>query len=237
MPMFLSALPRRLQPEVMDQPGLDPARHRQALRGLRRINLWSRSARTLWPALASLARVTPRPLRVLDLATGGGDVPIRLWHRARRVGLSMTIEGCDVSSVAVEHAISEAERRDAAVRFFVADALNATLPDGYDAIVCSLFLHHLTAEQAVSLLRRMGAAAGRLVLVNDLVRSRIGLWVARVGTRLLSLSRVVHVDGPRSVEGAFTIPEARVLADRAGLHGAMVERRWPCRFLLTWVCS
>jgi hypothetical protein len=77
MPMFLSALPRRLQPELMDQPGLDPARHRQALRGLRRINFWSRSAGILWPALAGLARAAQRPLRVLDQATGGGDVPNR----------------------------------------------------------------------------------------------------------------------------------------------------------------
>jgi hypothetical protein len=231
----MAILPRRLQPEIMDQPGLDPGRHRQALRGLRRINFWSRSAGILWPALAALARTTPQPLRVLDVATGGGDVPIRLWQRAKRAGLSMIIEGCDISAVAVEHATREAEQRGAAVRYFVANALVDPLRDGYDAVVCSLFLHHLTEEQAVGLLRRMAAAARRLVLVNDLVRSRTGLWLARVGTRLLSRSPVVHVDGPRSVEGAYTIQEAQSLAERAGLQGATIERRWPCRFLLSWV--
>ena len=234
MPL-LPVLPRRLQPEVMDQPGLDASRHTQALHGLRRINFWSRSAGILWPALAAQARSTP--LRVLDLATGGGDVPIRLWQRAKRAGLPLTIDGCDISAVAVEHATREAERRGAAVRYFVADALTDPPPDGYDALVCSLFLHHLTDEQAVGLLRRMAAAARRLVLVNDLVRSRTGLWLARIGTRLLSRSPVVHVDGPRSVEGAYTIAEARSLAERAGLHGATVERRLPCRFLLSWVRS
>jgi Methyltransferase domain len=234
MPL-LPALSRRLRPEVMDQPGLDPGRHRQALRGLGRINFWSGSAGTLWPPLAALARASPRPVRALDLATGGGDVPIRLWHRARRAGLPLTVEGCDVSPVAVEHATRQAERRGAGVRFFVADALAGDLPGGYEAVFCSLFLHHLTEEQAAGLLRRMAAAAGRLVLVNDLVRGRAGLLLARVGTRLLSRSPVVHVDGPRSVEGAFTIAEARALAERAGLAGATVERRWPCRFLLNWV--
>jgi 2-polyprenyl-3-methyl-5-hydroxy-6-metoxy-1,4-benzoquinol methylase len=234
MPL-LPALPRLLQPEVMDQPGLDPARHRQALAGLRRINFFSGSAGILWPPLAGLARSASRPVRVLDLATGGGDVAIRLWHRARRTGLSLEVEGCDVSPVAVEHATRQAERRRAEVRFFVADALSGDLPPGYDAVICSLFLHHLTDDQAVALLRRMAATAGRLVLVNDLVRSRAGLLLARVGTHLLSMSPVVHVDGPRSVEGAFTVAEARALADRAGLAGATVARRWPCRFLLTWV--
>jgi 2-polyprenyl-3-methyl-5-hydroxy-6-metoxy-1,4-benzoquinol methylase len=193
----------------------------------------SGSAGILWPPLAALARALSRPIRVLDLATGGGDVPIRLWHKARRAGLPLAIEGCDVSPVAVAYATRQAERHGADVRFFKADALAGDLPAGYDAVVCSLFLHHLTDEQAIALLRRM-ASAGRLVLVNDLVRSRAGLLLARVGTRLLSLSPVVHVDGPRSVEGAFTIAEARGLAERAGLHGAIVTRRWPCRFLLTW---
>jgi 2-polyprenyl-3-methyl-5-hydroxy-6-metoxy-1,4-benzoquinol methylase len=174
-------------------------------------------------------------VRVLDLATGGGDVPIRLHHRARRAGLPLTVEGCDVSPGAIEYATRQAERRGAAVRFFVADALADDLPHGYDAVVCSLFLHHLTDEQAVRLLRRMALAAGRLVLVNDLVRSRAGLLLARVATRVLSLSPVVHVDGPRSVEGAFTVEEARSLAARADLGGATVERRWPCRYLLRWV--
>jgi len=237
MPL-LPVLPRRLQPEVMDQPGLDPRRHRQALAGLRRLNLWSGSAGMLWPPLAALARAAaPRPLRVLDLATGGGDVPIRLWRRARRAGLPVIVEGCDVSAVAVEHATTEAARRGAEVRFFRADALAGELPDGYDAVVCSLFLHHLTEDQAVGLLRRMADAAGRVVLVNDLARGRAGLLLARVATRLLTLSPVVRVDGPRSVEGAFTVDEARALAERAGLRGATVERRWPCRFLLTWVRS
>ena len=80
----------------------------------------------------------------------------------------------------------------------------------------------------------MGAAARRAVLINDLARSTAGLMLAHVATRLLTRSPVVHVDGPRSVEGAFTAEEARQLAERAGLHGSTVGRRWPFRYLLMW---
>ena len=74
---------RQLVPEIMDQPGLAPDRHHAALRGLSRINLLSGTARVLWPPLRELARETaPRSARVLDLATGGGDVPLRLWRKA-----------------------------------------------------------------------------------------------------------------------------------------------------------
>jgi SAM-dependent methyltransferase len=235
MPFLTKVRERRRQPEIMDQPDLDRQRHFQALRGLERINAWSRSARLLWAPLRDLAgQPGSRPLRVLDLATGGGDLPIRLWQRARRAGLDLHVDGCDVSADAVAYATARAAERKANVRFFVADALRGPLPGGYDVLTSSLFLHHLSEEQAADLLGRMTAAAGRLVLINDLVRSRSGWLLARIGTRLLSASAIVHTDGVRSVEGAFTIAEVRDLAARAGLAGACVERRWPCRFLLTW---
>jgi SAM-dependent methyltransferase len=219
----------------MDQPGLDQRRHFHALRGLERINFWSHSAGILWPPLAELARqLAPRPLRVLDLATGGGDVPIRLWHRARRRGLPLEIDGCDVSADAIRYARERAVRKSATVRFFTHDALAGPLPEWYDVHFCSLFLHHLDEEQAVDLLRRMSQSASRMVLINDLVRSRVGLLLAQVAVRLLTTSPVVHVDGPRSVRAAFTLDEARSLAERAGLHGVSIGRRWPCRFLLAW---
>jgi SAM-dependent methyltransferase len=226
---------RRLEPEVIDRPDLAAADHAAALRGLTRINRFSGSTRLLWPALRDLAcEVAPRPVRVLDVATGAGDLPLRLWGRAQRAGLAVLVEGCDRSPFAVQYATEQAARRGADVRFFVLDALHDALPDGYDAITCSLFLHHLDDAQAVELLRRMGHAAGRLVLVNDLVRSIPGYVLAWLGCRVLSRSWVVHGDGPQSVAAAFTPAEARALAGRTGLAGVTVERRWPCRFLLTW---
>lgn len=226
---------RRRQPEIMDQPGLDIDEHRQALRGLERINSVSGSVRVLWPALRELARqVQPQRVRVLDIATGAGDVPISLWHRARRAGIDLQVDGWDVSPTAIDYARARAADCKAEVQFHQRDALRDDIPPDYDAIVSSLFLHHLDEEQAVELLRRMAAATRRLVLINDLARSTFNFFLVRLATRLLSLSPVVHVDGPRSVEAAFTPGEILELADRAGLDGVQVTRRFPCRFLLSW---
>jgi len=240
MPLLPDLSIRVREDEVMDDPSLDAASHHAALRGLRRINALSRPVAALWPAIAQLAAGTcgtrdrDRPLRILDVACGAGDVTIGLWRRARRAGVAAEVHGCDVSQQALEFARQAASRRHAEVRFFAHDALGRPLPDSYDVIVSCLFLHHLEEDRAVAFLRAARLAARRMVLVNDLERCRIGFLLAYGGTRVLTRSPVVHVDGPRSVRAAFTTAEARALAQRAGLADAEVRPCWPWRWLLIW---
>jgi SAM-dependent methyltransferase len=227
---------RDLKPELMDDPGLDVKAHARALAGLARINRLSNSAGILWPPIARLARSLPpgRPLRVLDVATGAGDVPVALARKAVRAALAVEWAGCDISPVALTASAARGQAGGVSVTLFQHDALATPLPGSFDVVMCSLFLHHLTDEEAVRLLRTMGEAAGRVVLVNDLNRTHAGFWAAWVGTRLLTTSPVVHYDGPQSVRAAYTPDEARRLAESAGLVGVTVRPRWPFRWLLEW---
>jgi 2-polyprenyl-3-methyl-5-hydroxy-6-metoxy-1,4-benzoquinol methylase len=226
---------RRRRPELMDQPDLNPGEHARALCGLGRINRVSRSDAIFWPAIATLARVSKgSPVRVLDLASGGGDVPIALAIRAARAQLDVRIEGCDKSAEAVRFAQRNAAAGGVAVRFFALDALADSIPEGYDVLTCSLFLHHLNEADAVRLLRKMADAAGRMVLVDDLIRSRVGYALAWAGCRILSRSPIVRHDGPVSVSSAFTPEEVRELANRAGLGAVSLTRHWPRRVLVSW---
>ncbi|HHG2223165.1 MULTISPECIES: methyltransferase domain-containing protein [unclassified Synechococcus] len=243
MPSLKSLTRRQRVAEVMDQPGLDPGEHTLALAGLRRINAVSRCSASLFTPIRELAaRHQGTPLRVLDLACGGGDTAIDLALMARRSAIPLILEGCDISPGAVAIARANAERRGAKARFFRADALTDPLPSGpdgaapggYDVVLTSLFLHHLDDHDAEMLLALMGRRARQLVLVNDLIRSPLGYGLAWAGTRLLSRSWIVHTDGPRSVQGAFQLAEVAAMAERAGLQGATLQRCWPERYLLSW---
>lgn len=235
MQSFVKAKSRICESEIMDDPALDGGRHEAALRGLARLNYLSGSSGLVWSKVVALARQLGRDrLRVLDLATGAGDVPLRLWQRARRAGLCLEIQGVDASPRAVEFAAERAAAEQAPIQFRVLDVLANPLPSGFDVLTCSLFLHHLADEQAVRLLQAMAQATTHLVVVNDLCRSTPGLALAHLAARLLTSSDVVRVDGARSVRAAFTVREAAALARAAGLNGAIVERRWPFRFLLFW---
>jgi 2-polyprenyl-3-methyl-5-hydroxy-6-metoxy-1,4-benzoquinol methylase len=225
---------RQIQSEMMDAPDMAGEQHAAALCGLERINAWSRSASILWPGLSKLARESGGPIRVLDVATGAGDLPIRLWNKAHRVGLDISLHGIDRSASAIDYARGRARQRNANVQFSVLDVSKEPLPVGYDVVMCSLFLHHLSDFEAETFLRRATTAARQLVLVNDLRRCVSGFLLAWAGSRVLSRSRIVHIDGPLSVRAAFTLAEIRALAQRAGLERATAARRWPCRYLLTW---
>jgi SAM-dependent methyltransferase len=228
---FLSGLrTRQRTPELMDYPTLDPAEHRRALAALAHINRVTASAGVIWPAIRKLARELGRPVRLLDVACGSGDIPAALLRKAQAARISLEVAGCDISPLA----ISTAAANCPAGRFFTHDAVRSLLPAGFDVIICSLFLHHLSGDDALSLLTHLKDAAGRLILVNDLARSRFNYLAVWLACRVLTRSRVVRFDGPASVRSAFTAREALALAERAGLAGATVRTHFPCRFLLSW---
>jgi 2-polyprenyl-3-methyl-5-hydroxy-6-metoxy-1,4-benzoquinol methylase len=219
----------------MDRPDLPVQLHEHALDGLTRLNRWSGSDRILWQPIRKLAAETrSRPLKVLDVACGAGDVLVGLARRARRASIALDLHGIDFSPTAIGHARRRAAAAGVASNLWQADAFAGPLPDGFDVVACSLFVHHLTDDQAVDLLKRMAAATRRLVLVNDLRRSVPGWLLAVTACRLLTRSRVVHADGPLSVARAFTRAEVQDLADRAGFRKGLVQPRWPFRILLTW---
>lgn len=225
---------RNLQPEIMDDPDLDPAQHQRALSGLGRLNFFSGSSRIVWKPIARLARRSGlSAVRVADVACGGGDVAVALWHRARRAGLKLELVGYDISGVALDYARQRAAHAKADIHFVRHDALNQPIPP-CDVATSSLFLHHLDQDAARTLLRNLAAAAERLVVINDLERTASGFLLAKLACHLFSRSPVVHVDGPRSVEGAFTTAEARALCAEADLADPQIARHWPCRYSITW---
>lgn len=237
------ALARRRRPgdlpERMDDPGLAPDEHRRALDGLARLNAAGGTAAALWSRLAPLARRQAAPLRLLDVACGGGDVSLSLAGRARRAGHPLELWLCDASPTALASARSLADARRIPVHHELCDVLAdddrlAELAQGKDAVICTLFLHHLEDPQAEALLRTLGRARPRMLLIDDLDRTRTGHVLAWLGTRLLSRSAVVHHDGPVSVARAFRVHEVEALAARAGLVGARTTRRWPARWQLCW---
>jgi len=239
---------RVLVPELMDDPAIDPVEHRRALNGLRRVNKLCQTGKHLAIEILAIAKKNNRnSISILDIGCGSGDVAINVARRlAGRIECAVT--GWDISQTAVDCAAKDWAAKDWAeqshrlpaikqsivqVHFQQVDVFQAT-DARFDVVYCCLFLHHFTEEQAVQVLTRMKQIASMAVVVDDLVRSRLGYVLAQIGCQLLSRSPVVHFDGPQSVRAAFTESEALGLADQAGMKACSVRRHWPERYLLRW---
>lgn len=220
---------------MMDDPSLDKREHDKALAGLARLNCVGDTAGRLWDQVESLARTPGHGgLSVLDIATGSGDLPVKLATRARKSGVSLSIHACDINEHSLGVASARAQKAGVDLKTFPLDVVNQQVPGEYDVVMCSLLTHHLPEDAAVEVLYKMKAAARKLVLVNDLIRDRKTYAMAVVASHVLSRSRVVHIDAALSVCAAFTVTEMESLAERAGLKGAEV-RPWQLgRLLLTW---
>ncbi len=223
---------QRRVPELMDAPDIPLESHHRALAGLQTINYWSDSVGIVWRQIEPLLPLD-RPLRILDVATGAGDIPIGLWHRAKSNNVAIEIEACDKSVTAVNHARDNAARHFAPIRFFQCDVLTDDIGKSYDVVVSSLFMHHLDSGQAVEFLKKLAANAQQRLIINDLRRSAFG-WVLALSAGTILRSRVVRVDGIRSVRAAYTMREAADIAVRAGLDAVRVEPQFPFRFVMMW---
>ncbi|MFM7207389.1 MAG: methyltransferase domain-containing protein [Planctomycetaceae bacterium] len=223
----------------MDDPAIAEPDHLHALSALARINLVSRTAARLAEGVRDLlaGRPSPRACTIVDVACGGGDVTLDLARRLQRVATcDAQVIGIDVSPRAIARSQAAAIRRGSVVRFDVRDVLVDGCPP-CDVAVSSLFLHHLDDATATRLLRGIAAAARLGIVVSDLLRSRLGLGLAVIGTTILSSSRIARMDGPLSVRAARTPAEYRRLCDAAGLESATIRRVWPERVVIRWLRS
>lgn len=220
---------RVLQGELMDDPGIDRGDHLHALDGLARINRWSFASVPIARAMRAAGERLGRRVRVVDVATGSGDV---LLDASRRAGIDTELIATDVSEVALGVVRIRADAMRIACETRRVDVLCEELPEA-DLAVCTLFLHHLDDDQAAAVLTRMGEAASAGV-VSDLRRGVWGTALAGTVPRVMTRSRVVHVDAYRSARAAWSMGEMHGLLDRAGLGGASLRGAFPARMIAEW---
>ena len=175
-----------------------------------------------------LARLpADRTATILDLGTGGGDIPRSLVCWARRAGRSIRVIALDRDAATLAVA-----RRTVAgypeITLLRADALALPFRDrAVDVAITALTLHHFEPAAATTCLAAMGRVASVGVVVNDLARSRMAWALVWLVTRVLGCGRMSRHDGPLSVRRAYTADELRGLCARAGLEGVAVRRYAP----------
>jgi 2-polyprenyl-3-methyl-5-hydroxy-6-metoxy-1,4-benzoquinol methylase len=208
---------RRFDPatlELMDRP--QPVSHEleQDLENLRQLNRWFGSHRLILRFVRRWVKPGDQ-LRIVDLATGSGDIPRLIVDLARKLGATIHVDAVDRQSATLEIA-RHLSTDYPEIRFLEADLLKFRSSDTYDIVLCSLVLHHFSNEDAVRVLRRCHELSRKFVLVSDLRRG----WLLSAGVYLLTAlifrESMTKYDARLSAARAFSFGELQELARQAG---------------------
>lgn len=217
---------RSTLPEEMDDPSTSDEVYARCLADLAAVN---RLTLTHRPTLAWLARMAKspdldRPIRILDVACGAGDLLRAIHGWAAKRDLPVLLEGIDLNprSAVVAQQLTPP---GASIRYHTGDVF-AFAPDPLpDLIVTSQFTHHLTDEQIVALLRWLEAHARHGWHIADLHRHSVAYWGFGLVARLAGWHRIVRQDGMVSVARSFTRSDWELLLAAAGLQARI--QWWP----------
>lgn len=214
----------------MDEEGSGTAREVSGnFRDIALINAWLGGVRA---TITEVDRLPVTPRTILDVGTGGGDMPLALLDHLHSRGSAASCVALDRSTSALDAAAERARGRTD-IAFVRGDALSLPYYDRtFDLVTCNLALHHFDPPDVVRALAEMGRV-GRDVIVNDLRRSALGWMLACAVFPLFTRNRLTLHDGPLSVRRAYSPDEVRAFARDAGWTRAAVRTHFAARMTLT----
>src|SRR5207247_5138290 len=107
-------------------------------------------------------------MRVVDLATGSGDIPRLIVDYVRKIRAKVEIDALDRQPATLEIA-RKLSADYPEISYREANILEWNRVESYDITLCTLALHHFTNEDAVRLLRGCCQVSKSFALVTDLV--------------------------------------------------------------------
>jgi ubiquinone/menaquinone biosynthesis C-methylase UbiE len=214
---YSRAVKRRFDPnilEIMDRRQPVSVELERDLQNLRELNRWFGS----YALLKTFLRRWIKPgdnLRIVDLATGSGDIPRLIVDHSRQIGAKVEVHALDrqPSTVKIANTLSVDYPE---ISFFEGDILKWQPVDRYDIVLCTLVLHHFSEKDAVRVLQRCREISNKCVLVSDLRRG----WLATAGVYLLTAvifrQAMTRYDARLSAARAFSFGEMNEMAREAG---------------------
>lgn len=233
--MELNFAARSQQSELMDTEAVDFEEFRACLVDLAQVNRFTfayRPTLAFFDRLLASARRLGRPLEVVDVGSGYGDMLRQIDAWALRRGIAVSLTGVDLhpwSRRAAEESTSPKHN----IRWITADAFQYRPSCAIDVVISSIFTHHLADPLVVEFLRWMEDKAQLGWFVSDLHRHPLPHHFFRHFAKLARFHPFVQHDGLVSIARAFTAADWRRLLTTAGIDLAAAKIQWTMPFRLT----
>lgn len=165
--------------------------------------------------------------QLVDIGCGGGDTLKRIQNWQKKNGLDMELAGIDLKKTCIDYC--EKKHGQSGIRFIQDDYRNvATYVVRLDVIHASLFCHHLTEMEIISLIQ-FCQKSGATLIINDLHRHPLAYYSIKWLTKLFSNSYLVKNDAPLSVLRGFSKKEWKEMLQKAGITTYSLSWKWAFR--------
>jgi 2-polyprenyl-3-methyl-5-hydroxy-6-metoxy-1,4-benzoquinol methylase len=171
-----------------------------------------------------------RPLHILDIGCGGGDMLILMAEWARKNDIEMRFTGIDANSHIVDYAIQNT-RNYSEIDYLCCDVLSEQYSQlKCDIVTATLFTHHFNDQQLIELFTSIRKQARLGMVINDIHRHWFAYHSIKYLTRLFSRSEMVRNDAAVSVRRAFSKNELSHVLYESGIHGFEMSWHWAFRW-------
>lgn len=214
--------------ELLDRPDSDPRLAEQSYHFMRSVNHVGGGTRAVRAFLARelSGRTSATPIRIVDLGTGGGDIPVALSEWAASRGHHVEFTCVDHHAAALALARKWADAAPGTIRFQQADIFEYHPAEAFDYAIASMFLHHFSADEIDRLICHLRRFVRKALFVNDLHRGLLNYAACYLAT--LGRAAEIRHDALLSVRRGFRRRDLRRIADRHD-RDAVIRRRWFCR--------
>ena len=203
--------------ELLDSDAGTPAEVAGSLKDLRMFNSVFGGVQTMASLLRRVAQERGlKQISWVDVAGGEGYVATRAQKSLARSGITS-------QPVILDRAPTHLGNTHPAV---CGDALALPFRDNsFDAVGCSLFMHHLEPAEIVRFVREGLRVARHAFLVQDLGTSWLHPGYNFLGAPLYR-SRITRHDAPASVGQAYTVEEVRKILSRVAPAANIAIRKY-----------
>ena len=213
--------------ELMDDPACDPEALRRTYQQFRVVNRLVAGWRQVYTCRLRPIMSATTTTTVLDIGSGGGDVARALARWAGRDGLLLDITAIDPDARA--HRFAKALPPTPSVRFRQSTSAQLVAAEArFDVVISNHVLHHLDGPDLARLVDDSLGLARRLIIHNDIARSRLAYAAYAVASRPFGRRSFISHDGLLSIRRSYRPAE---LASVVGPDWHVVEQ-FPYRILL-----
>jgi SAM-dependent methyltransferase len=222
---------RSYQKELMDADDIPFAAIAQTLKELNIINtrLGGHSI-----TLKGVRQFTEnnKPLTICEIGCGGGDNLFAIYKYCIKKNIPVYFVGIDMNAECI--AFAKQQYPQLPCQWVCSDYALARFEEKQaDIIFSSLFCHHFTDEQLVSMLQWLQQKSNKGFFINDLHRHWLAFYLIKYITKFFSKSNLIKNDASLSVARGFKKKDWQKLFQKAGIKNYDISWQWAFRFLVT----